>query len=245
MKVIKQAAANLIVPAGRSQLAVLTRGDLPLMPERYSLSCNSPPRAGAGRYFAVPIAGPFPTMPNPIEPWKTLHSDLVFNHKWYQLRRDHVALPGGQVLDDYFVSVRPDVALTFPLTADNQVVFVRQYKHAAGQILLELPGGVVDEGETSKLAAARRELREETGYDSEQVELLAEVFDNPTKDTNSISYFLARDVRHVAEQDLDETENIEVVLVPLAEVASYIERGEIRVAGSVALCLLALRRLGA
>jgi len=228
-----------------SQLAVLTRGDLPLMPERYSLYCNYPPRAGAGRYFAAPIAGHFPLMPNPIEPWKTLSSELVFNHKWYQLRRDHVELPGGRVLDDYFVSVRPDVVLTFPLTADNQVVFVRQYKHAAGQILLELPGGVIDEGETSTLAAARRELREETGYDSEQVELLAEVMDNPTKDTNVISYFLARNVRHVAEQDLDETENIEVVLVPLAEVEGYILRGDVRVAGSVALCLLALRRLGA
>jgi len=228
-----------------SQLAVLTRGDLPLMPERYSLYCNYPPRAGAGRYFAAPIAGHFPLMPNPIEPWKTLSSELVFNHKWYQLRRDHVELPSGLVLDDYFVSVRPDVVLTFPLTADNQVVFVRQYKHAAGQILLELPGGVIDEGETSTLAAARRELREETGYDSEQVELLAEVMDNPTKDTNVISYFLARNVRHVAEQDLDETENIEVVLVPLAEVEGYILRGAIRVAGSVALCLLALRRLGA
>ena len=183
-------------------------------------------------------------MSNKIEPWKTLHSELVFDHRWYRLRRDHVELPSGQVLDDYFVSVRPEVVLTFPLTTDNQVVFVRQYKHAAGQILLELPGGVVDEGETSKPAAARRELLEETGYDSEQIELLVEVIDNPTKDTNSITFFLARDVRYVAEQDLDETENIEVVLVPLAEVEGYIMRGEIRVSGSVALCLLALRRLG-
>ena len=184
-------------------------------------------------------------MATKIEPWKTLKSELVVDHRWYKLRRDHVELPSGQVLDDYFVSVRPHVVLTFPLTVDDQVVFVRQYKHAAGQILLELPGGVVDEGETSKLAAARRELREETGYDTEMpLEPLLEVIDNPTKDTNSISFFLAREVRAVAEQDLDETENIEVVLVPLAEVADRIGQGEIRVSGSVALCLLALRHLG-
>lgn len=183
-------------------------------------------------------------MPKKIEPWKTLKSELVFDHPWYQLRRDHVELPSGRVLDDYFVSVRPHVVLTFPLTADDQVVFVRQYKHAAGQILLELPGGVVDAGETSILGAARREMLEETGYDTEQLEPLLEVFDNPTKDTNSISFFLARNVRLVAAQDLDETENIEVVLVPLAEVEHLIMRGDIRVSGSVALCLLALRRLG-
>lgn len=178
-----------------------------------------------------------------IEPWETLRSELVFDHRWYQLRRDHVELPDGQVLDDYFVSVRPHVVLTFPLTADNQVVFVRQYKHAAGQILLELPGGVLDAGETSPLAAAQRELLEETGYAPGQVEHLLDVFDNPTKDTNSISFFLARNVRLVAAQHLDPTENIEVVLVPLAEVEGRILRGDIRVSGSVALCLLALRRL--
>ncbi|QNH61161.1 NUDIX hydrolase [Hymenobacter sediminicola] len=179
-----------------------------------------------------------------IEPWKTLKSELVFEHPWYTLRRDHVQLPSGQQLDDYFVSVRPHVVLVFPLTPDRQVIFVRQYKHAAGQILLELPGGVVDEGETCVLEAARRELLEETGYASDTVEPLLEVFDNPTKDTNSLSFFLARDVRQIAEQHLDETENIEVVQVPLHEVEGLVLRGEIRVSGSVALCLLALRRLG-
>jgi len=183
-------------------------------------------------------------MPTKLEPWRTLRSELVFDHRWYQLRRDHVRLPSGQELDDYFVSVRPHVVLTFPLTADNQVVFVRQYKHAAGQILLELPGGVVDAHETSIPGAAARELLEETGYAPPlPPEPLLDVYDNPTKDTNQISFFLARDVRPVAAQHLDPTENIEVVLVPLAEVEGLVLRGEIRVSGSVALCLLALRRL--
>ncbi len=69
------------------------------------------------------------------------------------------------------------------------------------------------------------------------------VIDNPTKDTNTIYFFLARNVRQVAAQHLDQTEAIEVVNVPLAEVEERILRGEIRVSGSVALCLLALRRL--
>lgn len=178
-----------------------------------------------------------------IEPWKTLSSEIVFNHKWYTLRRDHVALPNGQELDDYFVSVRPNVVLTFPVTADNQVIFVRQYKHAAADIFIELPGGVIDEGETDPAEAAKRELREETGYTTDTMEPLLEVLDNPTKDTNRIYFFLARNVRQVAAQDLDESEAIEVLQVPLAEVEAMVLSGRINVSGSVALCLLALRKL--
>ncbi|WP_114779275.1 NUDIX hydrolase [Botryobacter ruber] len=179
-----------------------------------------------------------------IERWKTLKSEIIFNHRWYTLRRDHVELPGGKVMDDYFVSVRPNVVLTFPVTADNQVIFVRQYKHAAGDIFMELPGGVIDEGETVPLDAAKREMLEETGYTSDDVEPVLEVIDNPTKDTNRIFFFLARNVQQVAEQDLDESENIEVVKVPLEEVESLVLSGKINVSGSVALCLLALRKLG-
>ncbi|TGD80539.1 NUDIX hydrolase [Hymenobacter wooponensis] len=178
-----------------------------------------------------------------ITPWKTLHSTLVFDHRWYRLRRDHVQLPSGQELDDYFVSVRPDVVLTFPLTADNQVVLVRQYKHAAGEVLIELPGGVIDVGETNPAAAAQRELLEETGYTSSEVELLLQVSDNPTKDTNRIYFYLLRNVHQVAEQNLDPSETIEVLTVPLADVEQMIFSGQIRVSGSVALCLLALRKL--
>jgi len=179
-----------------------------------------------------------------LKPWKILKSELVFEHKWYKLRRDHVAMPNGREMDDYFVSVRPDVVLTFPLTDDNQVIFVRQYKHAAGRIFLELPGGVINVGETDPKAAAMREVLEETGYTSDNVEQLLVAIDNPTKDTNKIYFFLARNVHKVAGQNLDESEDIEVLKMPLVEVEQMVMNGEISVSGSVALCLLVLRKLG-
>jgi ADP-ribose pyrophosphatase len=182
-------------------------------------------------------------MAKKIEPWKTLASELVFQHHWYTLRRDHVALPDGQVLDDYFVSVRADVVLIFALTEDRHVVLVRQYKQGIGKIVLELPGGLMDHGENAPHEAARRELLEETGYAVDDLEQLLAVSDNPTKDTNTVHFFLARNARLVAAQDLDATENIEVLTVPLNQVESMVLGGQIAVAGSVALCLLALRKL--
>ncbi|HEY4652700.1 MAG TPA: NUDIX hydrolase [Pontibacter sp.] len=184
------------------------------------------------------------TAKDKIQPWKTLKSEMVVNEKWYKLRRDEVELPNGTVLDDYYVSVRPNVVLTFPVTEDGHVIFVRQYKHAAGNIFIELPGGVIDDHEDNPMEAARREMLEETGYTSDNMELVLEVIDNPTKDTNKIYFYLARNAYKVAEQDLDESENIEVLYVPLQEVEQLVLSGKINVSGSVALCLLALRKLG-
>ena len=179
-----------------------------------------------------------------LQPWKVLKSELVVDEKWYTLRRDEVELPNGVVLDDYYVSVRPDVVLTFPVTEGGKVIFVRQYKHAAANVFIELPGGVIDAHETNPAEAAKREMLEETGYTSDNLELVAEVIDNPTKDTNKIYFYLARNAYKIADQDLDESESIEVLLVPVKEVENMVLTGQIHVSGSVALCLLALRKLG-
>ena len=176
--------------------------------------------------------------------WKVLKSELVFDEKWYKLRRDEVELPNGKVMDDYYVSVRPDVVLSFPVTEDGDVIFVRQYKHAAADVFIELPGGVIDDHESNPKEAAKRELLEVTGYTSDDVELVAEVIDNPTKDTNKIYFYLARNAYKIAEQDLDESESIEVLHIPIQEVESMVLGGKINVSGSVALCLLALKKLG-
>ena len=81
-----------------------------------------------------------------IKKWTTLDSKLVFDHRWYRLRQDKVALPNGQIVDDYFVSLRPDIATILPITAQGEIVLVRQYRQGVDEVLLELPAGTFGVG---------------------------------------------------------------------------------------------------
>lgn len=95
-----------------------------------------------------------------IQKWKLLNSQIVFDNPWGQVRRDAVEISNGKVIDDFFVNVRPDIALVMAVTKQREIVFVRQYRHGVKEILLELPGGTFNPETEASLIAARRELEE-------------------------------------------------------------------------------------
>jgi 8-oxo-dGTP pyrophosphatase MutT (NUDIX family) len=175
-----------------------------------------------------------------LRKWQTLASKMVLDDPWCQIRRDEIALPNGKIIDDYFVHIRPDIALILPITIAQEVIFVRQYRHAVGDFFLELPAGRFDSSQENPEVAALRELREETGYLAQDVRKIGIFYDNPSKDTNRIHLFMSEHVTKVGEQNLDITEEIEVVLIPLASVLEKIAQGEISVAGTVTALLLGL-----
>lgn len=175
-----------------------------------------------------------------IQPWKTITSELVFNNQWCQVRQDEVELPNGKVIEDFFVNVRPDIVLVLAVTPQREIVFVRQYRHGVSEILLELPAGSFNsQSETSQRAAAR-ELEEETGYVAEQMIHLATLYDNPVKDTNKVYLFLAEDAQPTGTQQLDVTEDVEIILIPVEKVLERISTGEICVCGTIAALFLGL-----
>lgn len=172
-----------------------------------------------------------------------MRSRFVLNNKWCQVRQDEIELPSGQIIDDFFVNVRPNIALVFAMTEQQELVLVRQYRHGAGKILLELPAGSFNTAEESGKSAAARELAEETGYVAEEIWELATLYDNPVKDTNSIYLYFAKNVKLTRKIQLDITEDIEVVLVPIPELLVKINNREICVAGSIAAIFLGLEFL--
>jgi ADP-ribose diphosphatase len=165
-----------------------------------------------------------------VEPWTTLQSDLVFDHRWYKLRRDTVRLPSGDILDDYFVSVRPEIAIIFAVTPDDEVLFVRQYRQGVRAMTLELPGGTFDAESGNE--AAERELLEETGYRCSQLTLLNSVYADASKNSNQVHTFLGTQALHISDQHLDENEavsgGVDVVLLPLSELRVKVHTGEIK-----------------
>lgn len=176
-----------------------------------------------------------------LQKWQILNSKMVLDHPWCQVRQDEVKLPSGMIIDDYFLNIRPDIVLVLPITANREVIFVRQYRHGVGNFFLELPAGRFEPKQESAEDAGLRELKEETGYVAKKLTKISTLYDNPSKDTNQIHLFLAENVVKVGEQSLDITEEIEVVLIPIDSVLEKVMQCEISVAGTIAALFLGLK----
>ncbi len=158
--------------------------------------------------------------------WKTVESRKVYTTRIFDLhhhRRHHHQR--GQ--HDFYVLEAPDWVNIIPLTETEEVVMVRQFRHGTESFTLEIPGGMVDPEDADPAAAARREMREESGYDSEDIIALGKVHPNPAIQGNYCHTFLARGVQAGPKIELDTTEETEVVLVPLASIKHLIAGGEI------------------
>lgn len=177
--------------------------------------------------------------------WKIVESRYVIETPHLRLRRDSIELPSGVRIDEYYVRETAGFSIVFALTAQNDVVLVRQYKHGIGQGVLELPAGAIEQGE-SAVTCAQRELAEETGYvgTPAQPEFVASFISDPTNSNGRYHLFLARDVQLRQQQQLDATEDITVELASLAQVRRYVRDGQINVGPNVASIYFMLDRLG-
>lgn len=162
-----------------------------------------------------------------IEKWKTLDTEYLIRRPWLTARRDMVQLPNGTVHDEYYVLEYPTWINVIALTEEGEFVMVRQYRHGIGQVLTELVAGVAEEGE-EPMAAARRELLEETGFGGGEWELFTQTCANPGSMNNYSYSFLARGVRKMAQQHLDDTEDVEVVMMTREQVLDMLQRDEVK-----------------
>jgi ADP-ribose pyrophosphatase len=173
-----------------------------------------------------------------VKPWVRRHVEVAGSYRVFDVLKADMLLPSGAPCPHpIYTFTCPSWCNVLAITPENEAVLVWQYRHGTDALSLEMPGGVVDAGE-APIDGARRELLEETGYAVDSIEPLSTVHPNPALQGNSHYSFLARGARKVAEPKLDASEECEVALVPVAELAPLLDEGHI----THVLCVAPLER---
>jgi 8-oxo-dGTP pyrophosphatase MutT (NUDIX family) len=184
-------------------------------------------------------------LPDDPLPWECLDQTYLFRRPpWLVLRHQRFRLPSGREIADYWISEFPAWVNVVAVTKDDEFVFVRQYRPGLGAVHYEIPAGVVDEGEDVE-AAAKRELREETGFSGGRWSVLTRLSANPALQDNMTTTFLAEDVERLGQPAPELTEDLRVHLVKVSNAAGLIDKGEmIQALHTAPLLRYLLRRVG-
>lgn len=169
-------------------------------------------------------------------PFELLKSEILMKGRAFAIRRDYLKIPGGRETKLDIIE-HGGSAVIIPIDENGNVLLVRQYRHAAGKDLLELPAGTLDEDE-DPLVCAAREIREETGMAAASLEKLGEFYLAPGYSDEYMVVYLATGLSE-SPLDADEDEFLSVEAVPIVETFRMAERGEIPDAKSLAALFLA------
>lgn len=161
-----------------------------------------------------------------MKPWKTLSRKILLETPVFKIWQVRRTSNDTGITGDFYTLETLDWVNVVAVTPDAQIVLIHQYRHGAGDITLEVPGGLVDAGEAPS-ETARRELREETGYTGDEPVHIGTVAPNPAIQTNHCYTYLIQNARPTAGLALEEYEEIETFSRPVADIPKMIRTGEI------------------
>ena len=175
--------------------------------------------------------------------WKIKKTERILDSEFVKVDKDDVALPQGREIKDFYKVTIKDCAAIVAITPTNQIILKKEYRHCYGKELIEVPAGVLEDGE-DPLETAKRELEEETGYVGKKWTYLGKTVESSAKLTNYMYIYLAEDCEKVSSQKLDYGEDIEVIVVDLNEAIEMIMNNEIICNSSIGAILKVARIKG-
>ncbi len=175
--------------------------------------------------------------------WNVVARRLAFDAApWLRLWMEDLQLPDGKVVEDFATLEMPDYVVVVALTAEDDAVVTRNYKHGTGRCCTNLPAGYIDPGE-EPLHAAQRELLEETGYTAGDWETLGSFVTDGNRGSGTAHLFLARDARYVTTPNSGDLEEMSVELMRFETLVQATRDGEVAVVSNAAAIGLAAVRL--
>jgi len=163
-----------------------------------------------------------------IQPWKKIDSKPAGDFRIFSIRHDFKISPRTGREHDFFVLDCPDWVNVIALTPDRQLVMIEQFRQGTSTVELEIPGGIMDPKDASPVSAGIRELREETGYEGAQPQIIGNVFPNPAIMSNTCHTLLVEKCQPTGQVEWDQGEDILTRLVPIADIPRLITSGQIR-----------------
>ena len=157
-----------------------------------------------------------------IRPWKKIRSTPIGDFRIFTMRSDVKKSPRTGEEHDFYVIDAVNWVNVIAVTPDQQLVMIEQYRHGSDTVELEIPGGMMDPGETDPVVSAVRELREETGYEGENARVLGRIWSNPAILSNRTITVLIENCRLKHEVDWDFGEDLATRLVPAAEIPGLV-----------------------
>lgn len=178
-----------------------------------------------------------------MKAWKKIDSTNVLDSDYVKVDKDHVILGNGAEIDDFYKITIKNAAIVIGLTEKEEVILKNEYRYCYEKDLIELPAGCFEDGE-EPLDVAKRELLEESGYASDKWAYLGATVESSSKLTNYMHIFMAEGCKKVADQHLDSTEELDVMLVPFQKAIDMVMSNEICRNSSAHGILKAARLLG-
>jgi len=163
-----------------------------------------------------------------IQPWQKISTKLLGDFRIFTIRSDKKVSPRTGAQHDFFVIDTVGWVNVIAITSDQQMVMVEQFRHGTETVELEIPGGMMDPDDLSPVATGIRELREETGYEGQNAQMIGKVFPNPAIMSNTCYTVLVENCHCTSAVEFDSAEDVLTRLVPLAEVPELVSKGLIR-----------------